>query len=253
MFQAIKNNNYQIVKELLLDNGITNNQKNNYLYNACKDGNYEIVELLLMNGANPNAKTLIGNTPLNGIFQNGIRLLDIHLKIIQLLLNYNADINLANKYGGTPLHYLLVNQRNCLPFVKILLENGADVNAKAKRGDTPLLSACMFHEYPTVKMLVDNGSDMQLIFHNVKYFIHYPCLRDDHETLKLILEHDNDINNKINFCFAYQISKYDGAYKCLKVIRNHIIWSCWKFYNDEYNIYMEWLPKELIEDLIELI
>ncbi|KAL2266781.1 hypothetical protein VTJ83DRAFT_6133 [Remersonia thermophila] len=86
------------------------------------------VELLLAAGADVNAQTVRGNTPL-------------HLArparpgIAGLLLEHGADANARNVNGNTPLH---VVRSQDLELVELLTAHGADVNARNAEGRAPM-------------------------------------------------------------------------------------------------------------------
>ena len=83
----------------------------------------EVIKYLLDQGADPNAKTMTGNTPL-------------HYKkcpeAVDLLLKSGANPNAINSYGNTPLHKQ-TDKRS----VQLLLESGADRYAKNEIGYIP--------------------------------------------------------------------------------------------------------------------
>ncbi|KAE8368290.1 hypothetical protein BDV27DRAFT_122546 [Aspergillus caelatus] len=67
------------------------------LYNAAAGGYYDEVKRLLEQGANPSMRTLFQWTALHWAVGNG------HANIVQLLLDYGADINATSDTGSTPL------------------------------------------------------------------------------------------------------------------------------------------------------
>ncbi|RLN71128.1 hypothetical protein BBJ28_00000197 [Nothophytophthora sp. Chile5] len=70
---------------------------------AAQGGHTELVELCLSKGANPNARTLDGNTSLH--LASGIPSADIILRLLQ----GGANPNLQNRYGQTPAAVLLAS------------------------------------------------------------------------------------------------------------------------------------------------
>jgi len=87
-----------------------------------------MTELLLDRGANAEAKTRNGATPLE--FAVGGRCSD-RMPLVELLINRGgADLlNSRSTKGFTPLH-LVVFRHDAVPWIEFLLEQGADANAK---------------------------------------------------------------------------------------------------------------------------
>ncbi|KAB8070441.1 hypothetical protein BDV29DRAFT_180896 [Aspergillus leporis] len=67
------------------------------LYGAAAGGNYDDAKRMLEQGANPSLRTRFHWTALHWAVGNG------HTRIVQLLLDYGADINATSDTGSTPL------------------------------------------------------------------------------------------------------------------------------------------------------
>ena len=91
----------------------------------------DIAKLLLDAGANKEAKTISGNTPL------ALAASYNKPNTLEVLLDAGADVNARNKRQRTPLMYA-VNNAKSASLVSELLAAGADVNAGDKRGLTAL-------------------------------------------------------------------------------------------------------------------
>ena len=89
----------------------------------------EVISLLLDGGADINARSISGSTPLHlaASFQTA--------EIVALLLDRGADINSRDMDGETPLH--LAVRHNTSGVVELLLYRGADINARNNTGETP--------------------------------------------------------------------------------------------------------------------
>ncbi len=99
------------------------------IHQAVFDGNIEAVKQHLAAGTDANAKTGVGETPMQIAYQKG------HTEIVELLIANGADGN-AKGDGQTPLHGAAYWGNK--EIVELLIAKGADVNAKTNDGETPL-------------------------------------------------------------------------------------------------------------------
>ena len=91
----------------------------------------DAAELLIEMGADVNAKSNNGGTPLRYACVRG------YIDVAELLIENGADVNAKNECnGGTPLHFAC--GKGPVNVAELLIENGADVNAEDNDGDTPL-------------------------------------------------------------------------------------------------------------------
>lgn len=121
--------------------------------NNARKNNIEMFRLLLERGADPN---LHGDALLaSAVYQNNIEL-------TRLLLENGADPNIGYKYGSIPL-LKAVEQRG-IGIIKVLLKSGADVNVTDKTGKTPLMAAASRgkeNDKDIVELLVKNGANLK--------------------------------------------------------------------------------------------
>ena len=99
------------------------------IHQAVFDGNIEAVKQHLAAGTDANAKTGVGETPMQIAYQKG------HTEIVELLIANGADGN-AKGDGQTPLHGAAY--WGSKEIVQLLIAKGVDVNAKTNDGETPL-------------------------------------------------------------------------------------------------------------------
>jgi uncharacterized protein len=99
------------------------------IHEAAKEGNIEAVKQHLAAGTDANAKTGVGETPMQIAYQKG------HTEIVELLIANGADGN-AKGDGQTPLHGAAY--WGSKEIVQLLIAKGVDVNAKTNDGETPL-------------------------------------------------------------------------------------------------------------------
>jgi ankyrin repeat protein len=107
-----------------------------------------VVKLLLEVGADVDARTTTGNTPLFGAADAGV-------ENTLLLLDHGADPNIASQTGATPL----MGARTA-DVVWLLVAKGAHVNARSKRGETALAAAAGRGDAESVELLLSKGADV---------------------------------------------------------------------------------------------
>jgi len=110
-------------------------------------------ELLLEFQANPNAKSIHGNTPLHACFHY-----DTPIETIHLLINCGAKINDKNDHGMTCLHFAAVKNPEKM---ETLLSYKPNINALNHEGQSALHIAVRYFQITIVKLLLENGADAQ--------------------------------------------------------------------------------------------
>jgi len=95
-----------------------------------KDYTMNYFKRILQAGANPNAKNMSGQRPLDHAAKAG------NIQLCALLLKNGANPNLKDNLGFRPLHWAAFYGK--LEICALLLESGADINKKDNVGDTPL-------------------------------------------------------------------------------------------------------------------
>jgi hypothetical protein len=101
---------------------------------ASGNGYPDIVEYLILNGADVNAVSRSGDTPLIKVAQNCLMDKDDQLNIVNQLIVAGADVNFQDTYGKTPL--MLATESSSPKIVSKLLLSQADIKIKDKCGNT---------------------------------------------------------------------------------------------------------------------
>lgn len=139
---------------------------------AAQKGYDKEVERLISMGADVNAETSEGATPLIFAVAND------RLNAVKVLLNYDADPNKVTAYGQTPL-LVAIKTENLMIYQGLQLENigivhkyleiaealiraGADVNFQDKSGVTPINYSSIYGLYSFVDLLVYYGADINM-------------------------------------------------------------------------------------------
>ncbi|HMT08778.1 MAG TPA: ankyrin repeat domain-containing protein [Pyrinomonadaceae bacterium] len=157
LFDAVADNNVELVKKLLIAGAKINENDDNYsditpIFLAVENGNVEITKLLLQYGAKVNAKNDSGRTPLMFIDD------DATPELIRTLFLAGAKINVSSKDGETPL--IAAASYENADAVKTLIELGADLGAADEEGMTALMTAVKNESADTVSVLIAAGADI---------------------------------------------------------------------------------------------
>lgn len=146
---------------LLLRHGADTSSKNAALFEAASVGNREVIKLLLAYGANVNAHSVEGWTPLSAADDEG------RLEIVNFLLSRGARPNIRGASGQAALLFL-TGSKNAAAYkerpaiVRALIAYGADVNVRDNNGKTPLMNAVAEIDVPTVQILLHHGAQVNM-------------------------------------------------------------------------------------------
>ena len=114
----------------------------------------EIVERLLAAGADPNARSREGQTPLMSAALNG------RVGAVDALLAHGADVDAAESYRGQTALMLAAGEGN-VEAMRALIAAGASVGAQSKSGFTPLLFAVRNAQLDAVRLLLEHGANVE--------------------------------------------------------------------------------------------
>jgi uncharacterized protein len=125
---------------------------NEALVKAVTAGDLPAVRALIQSGADVNARSGDGSTPLLWAVH------DARLDIARALVAAKATVDMANDFGVTPL--LEASRSGDAAMVELLLRAGADPSRAHPEGETPLLSAARSGSVPVVRLLLARGVDV---------------------------------------------------------------------------------------------
>ena len=111
----------------------------------------KVVDILTRHGADVNARTQGGESPLHHAAQQG------YVESAELLIANGADVKSQDDYGWVPLHWAAA--RGSVEMVRSLLEAGADPNASSQPGGTPLHCAAWKGYVSVAEILLSYGAD----------------------------------------------------------------------------------------------
>ena len=159
---------HEDVARLLTEKGASVNRGNKDttpLALAVSMGDPDGVRVLLDKGADVNARTARGETPLGLTIRermpNDWNEAAADQAIMRLLLDAGADVHARGKNGDTALHTAAMSNRADL--AALLLEHGADVNGRNHSGMTPLHFAAPAGHTAVVELLLTRGADVNAV------------------------------------------------------------------------------------------
>uniref|UniRef100_A0A0G4HFC2 Uncharacterized protein n=1 Tax=Chromera velia CCMP2878 TaxID=1169474 RepID=A0A0G4HFC2_9ALVE len=162
--------------EAVTDIGITP------LYYAAQAGETDLVIFLLRRGADAHAKGQNGRTPIFNAIGNG------HRDVVELLLDHGARVNKRNKLQENPLFYTAVVfdgiPRDYREIAELLISGGADVNARDVDGWTVLHMAAWMGVLGVLEALLANGANIHTIANSGLSALHCVAFLADSEEIE---------------------------------------------------------------------
>jgi len=153
---AIWANDATRVERLIATMDLNSSDRNGYtaLHNAVQHGRKDVVVLLVGKGADIQARTHLGESPLDvaATYDNA--------EAAEVLLAHGADPNVAGGGGCTALHYAAKSFKGGKDVAELLLRHGAKVDAEDDEGWTPLHLAAREGNAEVVELLIRNGADV---------------------------------------------------------------------------------------------
>jgi len=184
---ASKQSTYLENVKTILKSGVDVNaqgsDKYSALHIAVKNNNLEIVKELLAHGAKVALKDVWGRTPLfyaelgaianelishkadpNNIDQWKVSALQRtirrgHADVAKILIEHGAKINTIDEWGCSPIHAAAAADENGVEILEMLLKHGANINAACIAGETALYYAVGNVNLESVKFLLKNGAE----------------------------------------------------------------------------------------------
>lgn len=157
------------------------------LTDAVMAENTAVVRALVSKGANVNAASVDGTTPLHWAVRAE------NAELIELLIGAKADVRAADRYGVTPL-YLACSLGNAT-IAERLLVAGADANALDQSGETLLSLATRSGAPDVVSVLLNHGAKVNATMQAWGSTALMVAIRENESAIiKILLDHGADVN-----------------------------------------------------------
>ena len=142
----------------------------------------EILSCLIGSGADVNARTNNGVTPLMIAAEEG------HINAVTSLVKCGANVHLHDKDGQRALHHAMQSpQASICEVLSCLIKNGADVNAHTFHNETPLMLASRDDHVNVVTFLIKHGADVDLQDKDGDTALHYAASSSLPEIVETLL------------------------------------------------------------------
>jgi len=172
-----------------------------------------------------------------------------------------SNINMVDENENNML-CLAVQYRAPFEIVKLLIENGFNVNHKNQFQKSPLMS--LWNNYfinsvtPNLnvfRLLLENGADVNVCYRNnyttILLLINHKISVD---IIELLLQYDANVlhrhSEKRN---AFDEALWFGRFDIYKILWAHFLKSIWILETNYFVNLIQWLPKELVDDLVQII
>ena len=190
------------------------------LHVAARKGHLNIIELLLTNGADINAVSETGATPLVLSAQSG------KLEALLFVLQHKdkiTDIDAKGAGGGTALH--VAAQEGYSEIIESLLVSGADINASANDGETPLITAAAHGKLEALRIILqhkDKAVNIEAKRARGITALHAAAVKDHVDIIELLLTNGADINAECDTgATPLVLAAENGKLEALKFILQH--------------------------------
>ena len=123
------------------------------LFDAAKEGDVTLCEQCLANGANPNWRDMLGNTPLQWAAING------KSKVAKILIQAGAKMDNVCKDTRNSIMHSAAKGGSC-SILKWLLKAGIEPDSRNHEGATPLMRAVEFRHLKLIQYLLRHRANV---------------------------------------------------------------------------------------------
>lgn len=217
-------NGFATLMSILLERGADVHTKKNYdgetlLHLAASNDNRDVIEVLLMFGADIEAPTRYGHTPLDNAIQKG------HEQCVKLLLDRGATTkHKTYELGTAPTSGALVCaiETGHSSLIPLIIQYGADVNERQGWGGTPLHRAAAHGSIMAIDTLIEAGARRNVRDSRKRTVLHYAAVEGRSEVIPRLLELGFDIEAKDEEGQTpLHLARYEGCDETYNVLVSH--------------------------------
>ena len=181
---------------------------------AVQNENIDIANFLLEKGSDPNKKPINGVPPLIAAVKTE------NLDLVELLIRNNANVNSGDNTDITPLMYAAAF--NNFTLTDMLIYYDAWLNLQDKNGNTALLVAAYYGYFDIVELLVHNGANIELSDKKDITPIYVAAQNGNTDIVKYLFQNGADINrqNKYGFSPLYVAIQNDHSETSKYILEN---------------------------------
>ncbi len=192
---AVELEDLNLINELISNGADVNIKNNRQETSAHLSAEYNdsaaVLKILQKNGADLNAKDIVGDTPMDKAISNN------NFTSFKYLLKQGIGFNNVNNYGYTAIHQAVCNKgEKGIKILKFLAKHGVELNIQDEWGQTPVHLAAFHNNVKALKYLVKHGVDLNAHKISGTTALHLAVFHNNVESMRYLVEKGVDVNAK---------------------------------------------------------
>jgi ankyrin repeat protein len=159
------------------------------LHVAAEKGNLEIAKYLIANGAQINAKSNAGYTPIMSALSVSTA---VNIKTIEYLIQNGADLNAKDNVGRNVFFWAVVGAN--IEAVKLLIDKDIKVDEADNTGYTPFLNAAFNGKTEIMKYLIERDVNIDAVTTNGETALILAAWNAKADTVRFLLDNGSDVS-----------------------------------------------------------